>query len=177
MFGVVYRLPMKRSPMKDTSALEEKRRLIEACEHMTGELYDYLDRGVPSPEQESRTWKALKQLETLQSELRPELEQAIRDTLVRSGNAVSVWAEKHIIICDEVQTEAREGLSRYPDPELEAKIAGRLKSEWAGVAEGVVVCVVEHKLMLQYHRKLYDREFGQMPDPRKGLPEPPWKSE
>ncbi len=171
----MYELPMKRKQMNETVALEEKRRLIEACEHMTGELYDYLDRGKPSPEQESRTWKALRQLEALQGELRPELEQVIRDTPARNENPVSVWAQKHIFICDQVLAEIQEGLSRYPDPELEAMITGRLKSEWAGVAEGEVVCVVEHKLMLQYHRKLYDLEFGRIPDPRKNLPEPPWK--
>ncbi|MBN2587928.1 MAG: hypothetical protein JXA64_07715 [Candidatus Fermentibacteraceae bacterium] len=54
-------------------------------------------------------------------------------------------------------------------------IARRLKNEWAGVEKGKVACVIEHKLMLQYHRKLYDREFGRMPDPRKALPEPTWK--
>jgi hypothetical protein len=163
--------------MQETSALEESRRLIEACENMTGELYDYLDRGMPSPEQESRTWEVLKQLESMLGKCRPELEQTIRDTLVRNGNTVSAWAKKHMTICDEVLAGVREGLSRYPDPELEALIAERLKREWALVAEGEVNCVVQHKLMLQYHRKLYDREFGQISDPRQLLPDPPWESE
>jgi hypothetical protein len=157
--------------------LEKLRLMVEAGSNMTGMLYDYLDRGFPSDDQQSLTWQALKILDERDQRL-TEMFRALFGEIIGSNPAViEEWAGRHIRICSEVLERARAQDSGYPDPGLEELFARSHGKDWERVAAGEELCIVQHSLMMQYHRDLQEREFGRIEGVDHGLPRYPWKKD
>jgi hypothetical protein len=156
--------------------LERVRLMVEAGRNMTGMLYDYLDRGLPTEEQQSLTWKALKSLEERDRRLSGEFGNLFRDTKESDPGAIGEWAGRHLRICSGVIMRGESRSSGYPDPGLEVLFARKHRDEWGLVEAGETLCVVQHSLMMEYHRDLQEREFGRIEGVRDGLPGYPWKT-
>ncbi len=145
--------------------LERTRQQIETCENRIGMLYDYLDRGRPSPDQNLETWKVIRLLEETSTALRSGFEREFRETLLRDSGIIAEWAEAHSEICRGVIARAEAGKSLFPDPVLEVMIARRLLREWNAVGKGKMNCVVQHSLMLESHGDLHREKFVTADDP------------
>jgi hypothetical protein len=155
--------------------IEKTRLMVEAGRNMTGMLYDYLDRGCPSDDRQGLTWKALKALEERDRELTLEFRDRFVEIMERDPGVIADWAGRHVGICSEVISRGRAGTSGYPDPDLEVLFAEKHREEWERVAAGEALCVVQHPLMMEYHRDLQEEAFGRIGGIRGGLPGYPWE--
>ena len=147
------------------SILERIRQQIETCTFRIGMLYDYLDRGRPSPEQNLETWKVVRLLEETSAILRSEFEREFGEILLRDPGIITEWAQAHSAICREVIGRAEASESLYPDHDLEILIAQRLLQEWNAVGKGEMRCIVQHSLMRESHGDLQRERFVTADDP------------
>lgn len=156
---------LNRAEMPLDSILERIRQQVETCVNRIGMLYDYLDRGRPSPDQNLETWKVVRLLEETSAVLRSEFEREFEETVLKDPGIIAEWAEAHSEICREVIGRAESSESLYPDHDLEILIARRLLREWTAVGKGEMRCVVQHSLMRESHGDLQRERFVTADDP------------
>lgn len=135
----------RTDPAWELSALEDMRRAIEALDHQTGSLYDYLDKGRPDGADKEEAERRISEYDSLSESTMREYVKHITRLRHERPELVEQWVSGHISRLDGLVPR----LGEIATSELERNallfVVGSLKKRWSGVLSGDDNPVVEHR--------------------------------
>jgi hypothetical protein len=135
---------LETDPVYELSALESMRRAIEALDHQTGNLYDYLDKGRPDGADKEEAERRISEYDSLSENTMREYVKHITRLRRERPELLEQWVSGHISRLDGLVPE----IGRIAASELERNtllfVMESLKKRWNGVLSGDDNPVVEH---------------------------------
>lgn len=129
--------------------LEIKRLKLRSIRFEMGERFNYLDRGYPSPRQESKTWKAIDILKVEHHGAEVALENTLKHLQQAHPEVITAWAEEHILFYTELLADLKK---EVPTNNTHIYIAKKTIREWKKVLAGEQYYVLDNPYLIQFYQ-------------------------
>ncbi len=141
--------------------LELLHRRLDDLRHLVGGLCDYLDRGLPSPDQERATCAAEKVAEETAAALDQELERLVAEVRGTDPTPLARWVDVHQAILREAKAECAESDLFDESFTLTALfVANQEAEQWEEVRAGGRSHVIGNRYFLRNRDRIERKHFG-----------------
>ena len=143
--------------------LELLHRRLEELRHRIGSSVDYLDRGLPSPEQEKATWATIEESTEEASAVCQELEHLVAVVRESDPALLSRWVDVHQAILREAKTEIECEQSDYFDEGFTKTALFVINQEvekWEEVRAGGRYYVIGNRYFLRHNDRIARKQLG-----------------
>lgn len=113
--------------------LEELRQQIEAAEHTSGSIADYLDRGNPGEQERQEARAVMERHFDLARDYKRQLEELVTSTRRDAPQALEIWIDAHQSACREILSENN---SQDDDQEIRLRLAQQALENWEKLRQG-----------------------------------------
>jgi hypothetical protein len=140
----------RTDPAWELSALEDMRRAVEALDHQTGNLYDYLDKGRPDSAGKAEAERRITEYDSLAESAMREYIKHIARLRRERPELVEQWVSEHISRLDGLMPRVGEIAASELERSTLLFVVDSLKKRWSGVLSGDDNPVVEHSAFCAY---------------------------